>query len=58
MYIQQVLHEELRGSTIITIAHRLEAVRNADYYIRLGNGRVISQGAAVEGETQEQEPER
>lgn len=42
--IQQVLHEELRYSTVITIAHRLEAVRDATYYVRLDAGRVVEAG--------------
>lgn len=45
MTIQQILREEMRESTVITIAHRLEAVKNADFYIRLDHGRVIGQGA-------------
>ena len=44
IHIQQVLREELRESTVITIAHRLEAVKNADHYIMLKNGRVVAQG--------------
>lgn len=46
MQIQQVLHEEMKESTVITIAHRLEAVRNADYCIVLGKGKVLRQGPA------------
>ncbi|MCJ1305149.1 hypothetical protein MMC08_007963, partial [Hypocenomyce scalaris] len=46
MYIQQVLREEMRESTVITIAHRLEAVKDADYLIRLDKGRVVEQGPA------------
>lgn len=44
MNIQQVLREEMRESTVITIAHRLEAVKDADYLIMLDNGRVVAQG--------------
>lgn len=44
--IQQVLREEMRGSTVITIAHRLEAVRGADYCVVLGKGRVVRAGPA------------
>ena len=44
--IQQVLHEEMKQSTVITIAHRLEAVRNADYCIVLGKGKIIEEGPA------------
>ncbi|WPG98732.1 ABC bile acid transporter [Acrodontium crateriforme] len=46
MQIQQVMHEEMKDSTVITIAHRLEAVRNADYCIVLGKGKVLEQGPA------------
>ncbi|KAL2753561.1 hypothetical protein ACRALDRAFT_2139965 [Sodiomyces alcalophilus JCM 7366] len=42
--VQEVLREELRTSTVITIAHRLEAVRGADYFLRLDGGRVVEQG--------------
>ncbi|KAK0856280.1 hypothetical protein LTR03_001371 [Friedmanniomyces endolithicus] len=48
MQIQQVMHEEMKDSTVITIAHRLEAVRNADYCIVLGKGRILEQGPASE----------
>ncbi|KAI1454375.1 canalicular multispecific organic anion transporter 1 [Annulohypoxylon moriforme] len=44
--IQDVLLAELRDSTVITIAHRLEAVKDADYFIRLDAGRVIEAGPA------------
>jgi len=40
------LREEMKGSTVITIAHRVEAVRNADYAIVLGKGRVLEAGPA------------
>lgn len=48
MQIQQILHEEMTDSTVITIAHRLEAVRNADYCIVLGKGKILEQGPAEE----------
>lgn len=48
MQIQQVLHEEMKESTVITIAHRLEAVRGADYCLVLGKGKVLEQGPADE----------
>lgn len=48
MQIQQVMYEEMKDSTVITIAHRLEAVKNADYCIILGKGKVIQQGPASE----------
>ena len=46
MQIQQVLREEMKESTVITIAHRLEAVKDADYFIRLDKGRDIDHGPA------------
>ncbi|KAI0143596.1 ABC transporter [Xylariaceae sp. FL1272] len=42
--IQDVLRDELSQSTVITIAHRLEAVRDADFFIRLDSGRVVQAG--------------
>ena len=46
--IQRVLREEMRGSTVITIAHRLEAVRNADFAVVLGKGKLVQAGKAEE----------
>ena len=40
MRIQQVLREEMRHSTVLTIAHRVEAVRDADSAIVLSKGRL------------------
>lgn len=47
IHIQRVLREELRESTVITIAHRLEAVKNADHYIMLKNGQVLTKGSTT-----------
>ncbi|KAI0533578.1 ABC transporter [Xylaria digitata] len=44
--IQDVLRDELAQSTVITIAHRLEAVRDADYFLRLDAGRIVEAGPA------------
>ncbi|KAL8631276.1 hypothetical protein Q9189_003040 [Teloschistes chrysophthalmus] len=46
--IQRILREELRQSTVITIAHRLEAVEGADFFVRLEEGRVVSHGPAAD----------
>src|SRR6202012_1149364 len=46
--IQQVMHEHMKESTVITIAHRLEAVSKADYYIVLGNGKVLKEGTTMD----------
>ncbi|SPO05389.1 related to bile acid transporter [Cephalotrichum gorgonifer] len=40
--MHDVLRQELRHSTVITIAHRVEAVRDANYCIVLDKGRVGS----------------
>ncbi|GAB7349257.1 hypothetical protein MBLNU459_g8410t2 [Dothideomycetes sp. NU459] len=42
--IQRVMREEMKDSTVITIAHRPSAVRDADFCLALGNGIVIDQG--------------
>lgn len=42
--IQQILREEMQESTVITIAHRLEAIKDAEYYVVLDRGRVSEQG--------------
>ncbi|KAK8114712.1 ABC transporter [Apiospora kogelbergensis] len=47
MAIQEVLRDELRQSTVITIAHRLEAVKDVDYFIRLDGGQVVEFGPAA-----------
>lgn len=42
--IQQILRDEMKESTVITIAHRLEAIKDAEYYIVLENGKVSEEG--------------
>ena len=44
MRIQEILREEMRESTVITIAHRVEAVKNADWCVELGKGKVVEVG--------------
>jgi ABC-type multidrug transport system fused ATPase/permease subunit len=46
--VQDVLREELSASTVITIAHRLEAVKDADFFVRLDAGRVVDHGPATQ----------
>ena len=46
--IQAILRDEMRESTVITIAHRLEAIKDVDYYVVLDQGRVAEQGFARE----------
>ncbi|KAL2019279.1 hypothetical protein VTK56DRAFT_9823 [Thermocarpiscus australiensis] len=43
-YIQRLLREELRYSTVITIAHKAEAVEDADFEVVLDQGRVVRAG--------------
>ena len=40
MQIQQVLREEMSASTVLTIAHRVEAVKDADSAVVLSKGRL------------------
>ena len=42
--IQQAISELTRGKTIITIAHRLATVQNADQILVVDNGRIVEQG--------------
>lgn len=42
--IQKIIREEMRESTVITIAHRLEAISDADYYVVLDKGRIDREG--------------
>jgi ABC-type multidrug transport system fused ATPase/permease subunit len=46
--VQAVLKEELQGATVVVIAHRVEAVRDADYFVELDAGRVVRQGRVSE----------
>ncbi len=48
MDIQRILREEMNESTVITIAHRLEAVKNADYCVVLQKGKLVEAGPAAE----------
>ncbi|PGG95289.1 hypothetical protein GX51_08287 [Blastomyces parvus] len=46
--IQQIIREELSESTVVTIAHRLEAIKDADYYVVLEEGRLARHGYVAE----------
>ncbi|KAJ4408913.1 hypothetical protein N0V85_004160 [Neurospora sp. IMI 360204] len=46
-YIHQLLRRELSHSTVITIAHKVEAVKDADFEIVLDKGRVVKAGRKV-----------
>ena len=46
--IQQAISELTRGKTIITIAHRLATVRNADQILVVEDGRIVQRGTHEE----------
>jgi len=46
--IQSILREEMNASTVITIAHRLEAVKNADFCVVLDKKRLVKAGKAAD----------
>ena len=48
MDIQRILREEMKESTVITIAHRLEAVKNADFCVVLSKGKLVEAGPAAD----------
>jgi ABC-type multidrug transport system fused ATPase/permease subunit len=47
MSIQQILRDEMTESTVIIIAHRIEAVKDADYAIVMENGTILRHGPAI-----------
>ncbi|PHH52952.1 Canalicular multispecific organic anion transporter 1 [Ceratocystis fimbriata CBS 114723] len=51
LYIQNVLREELQSSTVFTIAHRVEAVRDADFLVVMDKGRLAYAGPPLAQET-------
>ena len=46
--IQEILREEMAESTVLTIAHRVEAVKDAQYCVILGKGKLLEEGPAAE----------
>lgn len=46
--IQQAISELTKGKTVITIAHRLATVRNADQILVVDNGRIVESGTHKE----------
>ncbi|KAJ5964054.1 ABC transporter transmembrane domain type 1 [Penicillium vulpinum] len=43
--IQQVIREQFQGYTIITVAHRLETIKNSDSIIVMDKGRIVEVGS-------------
>jgi ABC-type multidrug transport system fused ATPase/permease subunit len=46
MRIQEILREEMRESTVVTIAHRVEAVSNATFCVSLAKGKIVEAAPA------------
>jgi ATP-binding cassette subfamily C (CFTR/MRP) protein 4 len=46
--LQQALHKSFDGSTILSVAHRLDTVIDNDYILVLGNGHVLEFGSPAE----------
>lgn len=44
MEVQQAIDSLIKGRTVIAIAHRLKTIKNADWIIVLGNGRIKEEG--------------
>jgi ABC-type multidrug transport system fused ATPase/permease subunit len=44
MSVEAELRRAFRGKTVVVIAHRLSAVRNADHILVMEHGRVVQQG--------------
>jgi ATP-binding cassette subfamily B protein len=42
--IQSAMETVIRGRTSVVIAHRLSTVRNADWILRVEDGRIVEQG--------------
>ena len=42
--IQAAIDTVIRGRTSVVIAHRLSTIRNADWILRVENGRIVEQG--------------
>lgn len=42
--VQQAIHKNLRGHTVVIVAHRLSTIENADKIIVLDHGQIVEQG--------------
>jgi ABC-type multidrug transport system fused ATPase/permease subunit len=46
--IQKAVRDAFKGATVLTIAHRLDTVRDYDLIVVLGEGKVIAVGSPNE----------
>jgi ABC-type multidrug transport system fused ATPase/permease subunit len=42
--VQQAIHKNLRGHTVLIVAHRLSTIENADKILVLKNGEIAEMG--------------
>lgn len=46
--VRRVIKEEMKGRTVVEVAHRLEVVRECDVVVVMGEGKVLEVGAPEE----------
>lgn len=46
--VQQAIHKNLKGHTVVVVAHRLSTIENADKIIVLDHGQIVEQGTHKE----------